>query len=226
MAKRSLLSRCPSYFVFWLCPLSSVLSRTCFTNRSVLRFYVLIEVFLKITIFWDVMLLATSEQFPSGHPIHCRDKGNCLHLLCLVKTFTGDLRAYWFTRYTENPHHHCSNKQVIISTWVQRARGLFNQNTLHDDLQFSFTFMDKRYSHKQAWWTAHPPALKTRPSAKPTLMTLNNINWIVSRHNIKSVGLPPRNIPTFLCPVKETGDWRFGGHFFPPFPKCGQVYIG
>jgi hypothetical protein len=44
------------------------------------------------------------------------------------------------------------------------------------------------------------------------------------RHNIKSVGLPPKKIPSFLWPVKDDIGLKTTGVYSVPC-KCGQVYI-
>jgi hypothetical protein len=48
---------------------------------------------------------------------------------------------------------------------------------------------------------------------------------MLSRHNIKSVGLPPRKIATFLRPVKDDLGLKTPGVYSIPC-ECGQVYIG
>jgi hypothetical protein len=48
---------------------------------------------------------------------------------------------------------------------------------------------------------------------------------MLSRHNIKSVGLPPRKIASFLQPVKDNLGLKTPGVYSIPC-ECGQVYIG
>jgi hypothetical protein len=48
---------------------------------------------------------------------------------------------------------------------------------------------------------------------------------MLSRHNIKSVGLPPRKIANFLRPVKDDLGLKTPGVYSIPC-ECGQVYIG
>jgi hypothetical protein len=48
---------------------------------------------------------------------------------------------------------------------------------------------------------------------------------MLSRHNIKSVGLLPRKIASFLPPVKDDLGLKTPGVYSIPC-KCGQVYIG
>jgi hypothetical protein len=48
---------------------------------------------------------------------------------------------------------------------------------------------------------------------------------VLARHNIKSVGLPPRKISVFLWPVKDDLGLRTPGVYSIPC-ECSQVYIG
>jgi hypothetical protein len=48
---------------------------------------------------------------------------------------------------------------------------------------------------------------------------------LMSRHNIESVGLPPRKISIFLRPVKDDLGLRTPG-IYSISCECGQVYIG
>jgi hypothetical protein len=45
------------------------------------------------------------------------------------------------------------------------------------------------------------------------------------RHNIKTVGLPPRKITSFLQPVKDDPGLKTQGIYIIPC-KCGKVKIG
>jgi predicted GIY-YIG superfamily endonuclease len=48
---------------------------------------------------------------------------------------------------------------------------------------------------------------------------------LLFRHNIKSVGQPPKKIPGFLWPVKDDLGLKTPGVYSVPC-ECGQVYIG
>jgi hypothetical protein len=50
----------------------------------------------------------------------------------------------------------------------------------------------------------------------------NRINRVLARHNIKSVGLPPRKISSFLQPVKDDLGLKTPGVYSIPC-ECGQV---
>jgi hypothetical protein len=53
----------------------------------------------------------------------------------------------------------------------------------------------------------------------------NLISRVLARHNIKSMGLPPRKLSGFLRPVKDDLGLRTPGVYSIPC-ECGQVYIG
>jgi hypothetical protein len=53
----------------------------------------------------------------------------------------------------------------------------------------------------------------------------NRMSRVLSRHNIKSVGLPRRKICSFLRPVKDKLGLRTSGVYRIPC-ECGMVYIG
>jgi hypothetical protein len=47
---------------------------------------------------------------------------------------------------------------------------------------------------------------------------------MLAKH-IKSVGIPPRKISSFLHPVTEDVEARTGGVYSKPY-ECGEVYLG
>ncbi|PNF33765.1 hypothetical protein B7P43_G10211, partial [Cryptotermes secundus] len=53
----------------------------------------------------------------------------------------------------------------------------------------------------------------------------NRISRVLSRHNIRSVGLPPNKLSSFLRPVKDSLGLRTQGVYSIPC-ECGKVYIG
>jgi hypothetical protein len=73
------------------------------------------------------------------------------------------------------------------------------------------TFKRNGYGDQQIRWALDPPKRVTTTPEKPTLVaflpfvytTFNHISRVLSRHNIKSVGLPSRKIASFLQPVKD-----------------------
>jgi hypothetical protein len=48
---------------------------------------------------------------------------------------------------------------------------------------------------------------------------------LLSKYNMKSVGLPPKKIPSFLRPVKDDLELKTPGVYIVPC-ECGQVYTG
>jgi hypothetical protein len=55
--------------------------------------------------------------------------------------------------------------------------------------------------------------------------TFNHISKLLSKHNIKSVGLPLKKIPSFLQPAKDDLGLKTPGMYSMPC-KCGEVCIG
>jgi hypothetical protein len=53
----------------------------------------------------------------------------------------------------------------------------------------------------------------------------NQISRVLSQHNIRSVGLPPKKVSSFLWPVKDNLGLRTPGVYKIPC-ECGKVYIG
>jgi hypothetical protein len=71
-------------------------------------------------------------------------------------------------------------------------------------------FRNNGYRWKQIQWAFRPLAGTTKPSTKlmlitflPCVQTTDSISSILSRHNIKDVGMLPPQISSFLCPVKD-----------------------
>jgi hypothetical protein len=129
-----------------------------------------------------------------------------------------------------NSHHNPSNKQAVLSTLVHRAQSLCVQESLHSELEFlRTTFRQNGCSDWQIQCALNPPARVTQPLEKPVSITFlpfmsttfNCISRLLSRHNIKSVDLPPKKIPSFLRPVKD--DLLLLVYSVPC--ECGQVYI-
>jgi hypothetical protein len=100
----------------------------------------------------------------------------------------------------------------LFLTLVRRARALCDHESLHDELEFlKYTFKRNGYGDGQIQRTLDPSKKVATTPEKPTSvallpfvnMTFNRISRMLSRHNITSVGLPPRKIASFLRPVKE-----------------------
>jgi hypothetical protein len=132
-----------------------------------------------------------------------------------------------------NSHHHPSKKQAVLSTLVHGARSLCDQESLHGELEFlRTTFRQNGYSNQQIRRALNPPVRVVLTPDKPALVafmsyistTFNRISRLLSRHNIKSVGLPPKKIPSFLRPVKDDLGLKTPGLYSVPC-ECGEVYI-
>jgi hypothetical protein len=122
----------------------------------------------------------------------------------------------------------------VLSTLVHRAGALCDHESLHDELEFlKDTFKRNGYGDRQIGRALDPPRRAATTPGKPTSVallpfvstTFNHISRVLSRHNIKSVGLLPRKIANFLQPMKDDLGLKTPGVYSIPC-ECGQVYIG
>jgi hypothetical protein len=142
---------------------------------------------------------------------------------------------------TVNPHTPNSISMPTLTTTLPINRLCFPRwyigpepcviTSLHDELEFlKDTFKRNGYGDRQI--RRDPKRVATTPE-KPTSVallpfvntTFNRISRMLSRHNIKSVGLPPRNIANFLRPMKDDLGLKTPG-VYSILCECGQVYIG
>jgi hypothetical protein len=94
-------------------------------------------------------------------------------------------------------------------------------------------FRQNGYTERQIRRGLIPPPGVGQTNGKPDSVAFlpyvgsifNHISRMLARHNIKSVGLPPRKISSFLRPVKDHLGLRTPGVYSIPC-ECGQVYIG
>jgi hypothetical protein len=94
-------------------------------------------------------------------------------------------------------------------------------------------FRQNGYTERQIRRALNPPQGVGQTDGKPDSVAFlpyvgsmfNRISRVLARHNIKSVGLPPRKITSFLRPVKDDLGLRTPGVYSIPC-ECGQVYIG
>jgi hypothetical protein len=161
----------------------------------------------------------TMETERDGHlpfldnDIHSKPDGSLGHKVYRKPTHTN-------LYLNSNSHNYPSNKQAVLSTMVHRARSLCDQDSLHGELEFlRTTIRQNSYSDQQIRRALNPPARGAPTLEKPALvaflpyvsMTFNHISRLLSRHNIKSVCLPPKD-PQFpladsrllmftVCPV-------------------------
>jgi hypothetical protein len=122
----------------------------------------------------------------------------------------------------------------VLSTLVHRARALCDHESLHDELEFlKDTFKRNGYGDRQIRRALDPPKRAATTPEKPTSVallpfvstTFNRIIRVLSRHNIKSVGLLPRKTAYFLQPMKDNLGLKTPG-VYSILCERGQVYIG
>jgi hypothetical protein len=94
-------------------------------------------------------------------------------------------------------------------------------------------FRQNGYTEPQIRRALNPPPRACRSDEKSDSVAFlpcvgkifNRISRVLARHNIKSVGLPPKNLSGFLRPVKDDLGLMTPGVYSIPC-ECGQVYIG
>jgi len=134
----------------------------------------------------------------------------------------------------QNSHHHPANKQSVLTSLIHRAKAFCDQDSLTQELEFlTNVFKDNGYSHqqiqramKQATWTAKTDVKPILTAYIPyTQTTYGRLSRMLTKHNIKSVALPPRKIFNYLPPVEDALGLRTPGIYSIPC-ECGRVYIG
>jgi hypothetical protein len=94
------------------------------------------------------------------------------------------------------------------------------------------TFRKDGYGEKQILHGLNPPTRAPPPHEDHTSVaflpfveiTFNSISRVLSKHNIKTMGLPPRKLSTFICPIKDHLALKMPGVYSIPC-KCRKVYI-
>jgi hypothetical protein len=134
-----------------------------------------------------------------------------------------------------NSHHHPSNKQSVLSTLVYRARALCDEDSLQAELSFlKSVFTQNGFNARQIIRTLNRPPRVRQPDINKPISTaflpfvgptFNQINRVLARHNIKSVGLPQQKLSSLLRPVKDNLELKTPGVYKIPC-ECGKVYIG
>jgi hypothetical protein len=131
-------------------------------------------------------------------------------------------------------HHHPSSKQAVLSTLVHRARALCDQESLHAELVFlKDVFRQNGYNDRQIHRVLNRRPNISQPEDNPDSVAFlsyvgtifNRISRVLSRHNLKSVGLPPKKVSGFLWWVKDNLGLRTPGVYRIPC-DCGKLYIG
>jgi hypothetical protein len=117
---------------------------------------------------------------------------------------------------------------------VHRARALYDQDGLHAELVFlRDTFRQNSYMEQQIHRALSPPPRVAQPDKKPDSVAFlpyirlifNRTSSVLSRHNIKSVGLPPKKISSFLRSVKDDLGLKTMG-VYSICCEYSQIYIG
>jgi hypothetical protein len=117
---------------------------------------------------------------------------------------------------------------------VHRAKAVCDTDGLPQELKFPrATFRDNGYGEKQILHALNPPTRDPPPREDHTSVaflpfvdtTLNRISRVLSKHNIKTVGLPPRKLSRFIRPVKDHLALKTPGVYSIPC-ECEKVYIG
>jgi hypothetical protein len=110
---------------------------------------------------------------------------------------------------------------------------LCDSNSLKYELDFlRITFRENGYNskliHQALKSNTKIPKLLDKPVSTAMLpyfhTTYNCLSRLLSRHDIKSVALPPKKMSSFLRPVKDVGLKTPGVYRVPC--ECGLVYIG
>jgi hypothetical protein len=147
-----------------------------------------------------------------------------------------DHRVYRKTTHTNlylnaGSHNHPSSKQAVLSTLVNRARALCDQESLHAELVFlKDVFRQNGYNDRQIHRVLNRRPNISHPEDNPDSVAFlpyvgsifNRISRVLSRRNIKSLGLPPKKLSGFLRPVKDNLGLRTQGVYRIPC-ECGKV---
>jgi hypothetical protein len=120
-------------------------------------------------------------------------------------------------------------ERIVVSwRWIQWPRLMLYSATATVSGRMATVHSDRQIRQVFSPSARVAPALE-----KPVLvtflpymsMTFNCISRLLSRHNIKSVSLLLKKIPSFLRPVKDDLGLKTPGVYSAPC-KCGQVCIG
>jgi len=133
----------------------------------------------------------------------------------------------------QNFRHHPANKQSTLSSLIHRAKPLYDQDSLAQELEFlTIVFKENGYSHQQIR-RATKMAIRTAKSKDKTTSTAyilytqttyGRLSRMLAEHNITSVALPPKKISSYLPPVKDALGLRAPG-ICRIRCECGKVHI-
>jgi hypothetical protein len=120
------------------------------------------------------------------------------------------------------------------NTLVHRTKAVCDSDSLPQELKFlRATFRNKGYGEKPILRALNPPTRDPPPREDHTSVaflpfvdiTCNRISRVLSKHNIKTVSLPPWKLSNFLRPFKDHLDLKSPGVYSIPC-DCEKVYIG
>jgi len=125
-------------------------------------------------------------------------------------------------------HHRPSNIVAVLSD-----RPLCDKENLHDEFEFlKTTFRENDCCIKQISCALSPAVRTSKPTDKPTSVALPHVqktygqlSRMRAKRNIKCVGLPPRQISSFLRPVIDDLGLRTPRVYIVPC-EGGQVHVG
>jgi hypothetical protein len=108
-------------------------------------------------------------------------------------------------------HHHPSNKQVILSTLIHRARALCEEDSLQAEFVFlKDVFRENGYNDRQIHRALNRHLHLPQPDEPNSVAFLpfvgtvfNCINRVLAQHNVKSVGLLDMKLSSLFRPVKD-----------------------
>jgi len=132
----------------------------------------------------------------------------------------------------QKSHHHPANKHSVLSSLVQRATALCDQESLAPELTFlTHVFKQNGCSHQQIKRAMKPATRTIKTEDNPistaylpythTQTTYGRISRMLVKHNIKSVAIPPRKISSYMPPTKDAPGLRtLGIYKIPNAAKC------
>jgi hypothetical protein len=118
-------------------------------------------------------------------------------LQCLALTSSAMRKTHTNLYLNPGSHHHPSSKQAVLSTLVQRARALCDQDSLHAELVFlRDVFKQNGYNNQQIHRVLNCRLNISQPENKPESVAFlpyvgpifNRVSRVLSQNNIKSVG--------------------------------------
>jgi hypothetical protein len=105
----------------------------------------------------------------------------------------------------------------MLSTLVLKARAVCDQESHPEELEFICSmFKQNGYSDGQIHHALYPPCRENTPREEPISMAFlpfvgpifNNISVVLVRYNIRTVGLLPGKVSSFLWPIKDDLDLK------------------